>query len=73
MSFTQKLSKTFTLTGRRVCIGEQLARTELFIDVVALLQNFTFRAEDPENPPKVAGTAEFTYVPHPFKIVPVPV
>ena len=70
---SQKLWYTSSLIGRRACIGEQLARTELLIDTVALLQNFTFRAEDPENPPKVAGKMAFSYVPHPFKIVPVPI
>ena len=58
--------------GKRACPGEQLARTELFIDTVALLLKFTFQAEDPKNPPKVQGTAGATFSPKPFKIVAVP-
>ena len=60
------------LSGKRVCPGEQLARTELFINTVALLQRFTFQAEDPENPPKIQGETGTTYTPKPFRIVAVP-
>ncbi|XP_049630563.1 cytochrome P450 2J2-like [Suncus etruscus] len=34
--------------GKRACLGEQLARTELFIFFISLMQNFTFRAPDNE-------------------------
>ena len=38
------LSLFFLSTGRRACLGEQLARTELFIIFVSLLQHFEYSA-----------------------------
>lgn len=37
--------------GSRKCIGEQLARTRLFLTLCALMQNFTFEADEAYPPP----------------------
>lgn len=44
--------------GKRSCVGESLARMELFIFIVTLLQHFTFTA--PEGPDSVNLTPEFS-------------
>ena len=63
----------FHFSGKRVCPGEQLARTELFVDTVTLLQKFRFKAEDPMNLPKIEGTGGFTHTPKPFRLIATPV
>ena len=55
--------------GKRVCLGESLANSELFIFFVMLLQRVTFKepigrpTPDPRN-----CTAGMTNVPHPFYV-----
>ncbi|KAL8593097.1 hypothetical protein ACOMHN_018023 [Nucella lapillus] len=39
--------------GRRVCLGEVLAKNRLFLFVTALVQRFHFEPEDPDNLPDV--------------------
>ncbi|OXB55018.1 hypothetical protein ASZ78_003710 [Callipepla squamata] len=57
--------------GKRACLGEQLARAELFLFFTALLQKFTFQA-----PPDTVLDFKFqlgiTMAPRPYKICAVP-
>ncbi|XP_028652512.1 cytochrome P450 2B4-like [Erpetoichthys calabaricus] len=56
-------------TGKRVCTGESLARMELFLFFVALLQKFSFSStEDPENISLGADTSSFLKVPLLYKL-----
>ncbi|XP_027604453.2 cytochrome P450 2J2-like [Pipra filicauda] len=57
--------------GKRACPGEQLARTELFIFFVALLQKFTFRAPA-DTALTFAFTLSLTRCPKPFQICALP-
>ncbi|NXC47862.1 CP2J3 protein, partial [Penelope pileata] len=57
--------------GKRSCLGELLARAELFLFFTALLQTFTFQA-----PPNTTLDLKFkigiTLAPQPYKICAVP-
>ena len=55
--------------GRRVCMGESLAKDTLFIFVTTLIKNLKF--VNPENHPKPdpeSYTDGFTIIPHPFYV-----
>jgi cytochrome P450 len=52
--------------GKRVCPGETLARAEIFLFLVAILQVFKLEPEDPLNPPTLARKSGITSVPLPF-------
>ncbi|CAC5395592.1 unnamed protein product [Mytilus coruscus] len=58
---------TFSL-GRRVCLGESLARIELFLYLTALVQRFQFLPPAGDNPPAVEGKLGVTYSPILYKI-----
>ncbi|KAG5275688.1 hypothetical protein AALO_G00123440 [Alosa alosa] len=53
--------------GKRVCLGEQLSRMELFLLFASLLQRFTFSAV-PGVELSLEGVLGFTYSPPPHKI-----
>ncbi|XP_043922166.1 cytochrome P450 2D15-like [Protopterus annectens] len=54
--------------GHRICLGEQLARLELFIFFTTLMQHFTFCIPDGEPKPSTDASFMITLVPPPFKI-----
>ncbi|XP_066275180.1 cytochrome P450 2U1-like [Branchiostoma lanceolatum] len=58
--------------GRRVCLGEQLARMELFLFFSTLLQSFTFKTPEGAPPPSTDGVFGAALAPHPFQLCAMP-
>ncbi|KAM4708623.1 cytochrome P450 2U1 [Discoglossus pictus] len=54
--------------GRRVCMGEQLAKMELFLMFVNLLQTFSFSFADDTFQPVLEGRFGLTLAPYSFEI-----
>ncbi|XP_062580760.1 cytochrome P450 2B5-like isoform X1 [Saccostrea cucullata] len=65
---TQKDKMIPFSTGRRVCLGENLARMELFLYLVAILQKFEIQPEDTGDLPSLKGHLGITYMPKPYKV-----
>lgn len=53
--------------GKRRCMGETLAKANLFLFISALLQNFTFSIPPGCDPPSLLGNPGVTPGPKPFK------
>ncbi|XP_031609711.1 cytochrome P450 2J2-like [Oreochromis aureus] len=56
--------------GKRVCIGEPLAKMQLFLFFASLLQRFTFTPV-PGEMPSLEGVMGFTYSPEEFRMLAV--
>ncbi|XP_044080245.1 cytochrome P450 2U1 isoform X2 [Neovison vison] len=55
--------------GKRVCMGEQLAKMELFLMFVSLMQSFTFALPKDSKKPILTGRYGLTLAPHPFNVI----
>ncbi|KAH0615907.1 hypothetical protein JD844_026534 [Phrynosoma platyrhinos] len=55
--------------GKRVCMGEQLAKMEFFLMFVSLLQSFTFLFPEDEKKPPMEGRFGLTLAPFPYNVI----
>ncbi|XP_053166634.1 cytochrome P450 2J2-like [Hemicordylus capensis] len=58
--------------GHRVCLGEQLARMELFIFFTRLMRTFTFQLPEGVKEINMESIKGLTLLPHPYDICAVP-
>ncbi|KAK6170952.1 hypothetical protein SNE40_019230 [Patella caerulea] len=58
--------------GRRICLGESLAKMELFLFMTTMIQRFEFKPVDPDNLPKLEGVIGITNSPCKYEVRAVP-
>ncbi|KAL7991094.1 hypothetical protein Chor_014524 [Crotalus horridus] len=58
--------------GQRACVGEQLARVEIFIFLTSLLRAFSFRLPEGVKELNEAPVVNATMHPHPYKLCAIP-
>ena len=55
-------------TGKRMCLGEVLARSTVYLFFTSLLQEFTFSLPEGEPKPSTIPLSGFTIAPQPFRV-----
>ncbi|XP_075717978.1 cytochrome P450 2J2-like [Rhinoderma darwinii] len=58
--------------GHRMCLGEQMARTELFIFFTSLLKSLSFHLPQGVTKVNMNGIFGTTFTPHPYEICAIP-
>ncbi|KAL5011840.1 hypothetical protein ScPMuIL_010391 [Solemya velum] len=58
--------------GRRVCLGESLARMELFLFLTSILQRFRITAPENGELPSLTGTFGLVHQPEPYRLCVIP-
>ncbi|XP_050392965.2 cytochrome P450 2B4 [Patella vulgata] len=58
--------------GRRTCLGESLAKMELFLFMTTLIQRFEFKPVDPDNLPTLKGVFGITHAPSKYEVRAIP-
>ena len=57
------------ISGKRVCLGESLARMELFLYFTSMMQHFRFRTAPGLPAPSTKGVLGISNTPEPFHVI----
>ena len=58
--------------GQRICIGEAVAKMELFLFLTTMIKQFDFVLPEGQSEPDMEGVLGITYAPKPFKVRAIP-